>query len=95
MEKENIVISPVLNDRIFRASRSLFRYALLITQNSPKILIEQEEKILIGVFRELEAPEILYLVGYWQEIAKQQAIDMGLLDKFMDNSVKSNLKNLN
>lgn len=69
------------NEKLTRAIRSLYRYAIILAGNYPPILLEQEEKILTECFKILNGSEILYIVGSWPELVKLQVAENKQISK--------------
>ena len=81
--------------KIYRAMRSLFRYAGFQNNSYPDILVETEEKILAESFKELSAKEIFYIFKKWPEFAEEQAVEQELENDRMFSVIKKEIETLN
>jgi hypothetical protein len=90
-----IKLSSESLDKIHRVLRSLFRYAEFQNNSYPKILIEQEAKIINDIFKELNSEEIFYAFNLWPEFFKKQIVEQELDNNVFASIMKKELDSLN
>ena len=82
-------------EKIYNASRSLFRYSTLKEMQAPDILLENEGKIILRRIRELSPQEMFIVVSTWEEFCRDQKIQDELQNKRLDADMNLHFQSLN
>jgi len=89
--KDIMTLSPISEEKISNALRSVFRYIEMAKSNVPDILIESESEILKKRFNNMDAYEIVALITLWPEYLTQQVI----MDEVANKEFEQHLLSLN
>lgn len=88
-------MTVLLDEKIYSAMRSLYRFVTMKQGNYPEVIIENEKVLLKKRFSDLEAEDIHYIVNNWEQFFKHERIDQELKDEIMFNEINKEFKKLN